>query len=642
MVAYVRANRDDLEQLASMVLEGINAMEAANAQRLSESGVRLEPNAAQEGRWHWDVNAGLVSVNAACCAMLGRGGSGDSFDIAEWRERIHPDDRPALFKWLEQLLKDDAPAEIEYRLRRADGGWCWVRSRAHICERDADGQAPRVVGIHVDTSRVKVDTSRVKEAEREAEQMRATLETALGSISDAVVISDADGNLVHMNQAFATFHRFASRDECARQLDRFPEVIEAFHPDGTLAPLSEWPIPRASRGESAVKHQYRLRRKDTGESWIASYDLAPIRVADGQITGSVITGRDITEISERKAQQAQLDRIANHDPLTGLPNRRLLSDRLAQAVALAERTGSTVAVCLLDLDGFKAINDCYGHETGDRFLIRIAEVLRAAFRAHDSVARLGGDEFVLLLTGLQRPEDCPPLVERVLTRFSQPIAIDGCSHEVTASVGVTLYPADDADPETLLRHAHQAMYRAKEAGRNRVQFFDPAHGRAAKKAERLHAELRQALAHNELVLHYQPQVDLLSREVIGVEALIRWQHPDKGLLSPAAFIPAIEGEALERAVGDWVIGSALAQLEAWHRQGLDLRLGINVGAGQLMAPDFIQGLRQQFDRYPAVAPADVELEILESTAMGSLVRRLRGQGEAEARPRAPIGDPSCR
>ena len=453
--------------------------------------------------------------------------------------------------------------------------------------------------------------------QRHQHRERATLETALASMNDAVMISDAEGNLIHLNTAFASFYRFGSLADCPTQLDDYPGLLEVSLADGTTVPVSEWAIPRALRGETAINQTYRLRRKDMGESWVASISLAPIRGADGSIIGTVVTGRDVTQ---ERAYQEELDRIAHHDPLTDLPNRRLLTDRLEQAIALADRSGTAFAVCYLDLDGFKPINDRHGHETGDRFLIEVAAKLRGMLRAHDTVARLGGDEFALLLTQLQQPEESFALLQRVLSRISQPIVIDDITHSVTASLGVTLYPKDAADPDTLLRQADQAMYLAKEAGRNRYQFYDPEQGRAVQALERLHGQLQQALARNELVLHYQPQVDLISREVIGVEALIRWQHPDQGLLPPAAFIPAIEGGALELAVGDWVIASALDQLETWHCQGLKLRLGVNVGPGQLMGPGFAQRLKEQLERRPALKASALELEILESTAFSDFER----------------------
>jgi diguanylate cyclase (GGDEF)-like protein len=257
----------------------------------------------------------------------------------------------------------------------------------------------------------------------------------------------------------------------------------------------------------------------------------------------------IKDNADRKARESELTRIAHHDPLTGLPNRRLLTDRLTQAIALADRTGSALGVCYLDLDGFKPLNDRHRHAAGDQFLIKIGEILKRTTRAHDSVARFGGDEFVLLLTQLQHPRDCSALLDRILAGIAQPITVTNVTHQVTASIGVTTYPADNTDPDTLLRHADQAMYRAKEAGRNLYQLFDPLQDRQFQEHRQLRAQLRQPPENNELTLHYQPQIEFSTRKVVGVEALVRWNHPTRGLLPPADFLPVIKGSALDVKFG---------------------------------------------------------------------------------------------
>ncbi|NBC48845.1 MAG: EAL domain-containing protein [Gammaproteobacteria bacterium] len=490
--------------------------------------------------------------------------------------------------------------ELPQRLPNGERKWIAVRSMPH---RAADGA--------VLWDGIVIDITERKRAELDALETRATLETALSSMSDAVMICDAEGNLIHINEAFAQFHRFERLADCPQRNDAYPELLEVSQPDGVPAARSQWAIPRALRGDTAVQQEYRLRRKDTGEAWIGSYNLGPIRGSDGAIIGAVVTSRDVTH---EKAQQEELNRIAYHDPLTGLPNRRLFSDRLEQSIRLADRTGRSLAVGYLDLDGFKPINDRFGHDVGDRYLIKVAEVLRNSLRRHDSVARLGGDEFAVFLTHLRRPEDCYALLNRILAAIGRPVTLEGTAHQVSASIGVTLYPADRADPDVLLRHADQAMYRAKQSGKNQFHLYDAEQDRALRGRRRLRGELGQALDRNALVLHFQPQVDLIGREIVGAEALVRWQHPREGLLPPAAFLPAIKDSPLETALSDWVIETALAQLVLWSREGLALRVAVNVSAGQLMAPGFTARLREQLARHPQVAPAQFEIELLESTA----------------------------
>ncbi|WP_323697032.1 PAS domain S-box protein [Thiorhodovibrio litoralis] len=293
--SFTPTDRATLEQLASMAQDAIGTLQARSALQISERRAQLALEAARDGMWDWDVPSGRISVNDAYFAMLGEGNAGGHLMIAEWQSRIHPHDQPKLRQRVETLVSEAAFMEAEYRLRHADGGWCWVQSRAEIVERDAQGRARRVVGTHT-------DITRIKEAEREAVQARIKLEAALASMSDAVFISDMHGNLVHMNQAFATYHRFASLSECAERLDAYPDILEVSRLDGTRVPLSQWAVPRALRGETAVDQRYRLRRKDTGDTWVGSYKLGPIRDADGRVVGAVVTCRDITE--QHAAEQA--------------------------------------------------------------------------------------------------------------------------------------------------------------------------------------------------------------------------------------------------------------------------------------------------------------------------------------------------
>ncbi len=515
---------------------------------------------------------------------------------------IHPDDLGHVQRSIAHSMETLTVWHDICRIRHPAGHTLWLEGESSP-EPQPDGSVLWSGYLRDISDRVQMEAA--------VDATRATLEAALASMRDAVFISDADGNLLHINQAFATFHRFAGVDECCTRLGTYHDVLEVQLPDGTPVAHDQWAIPRALRGETAVDQEYRLRRKDTAETWIGSYDLAPIRARDGRIVGSVVTARDITET---RAHEAELAHIANHDQLTGLPNRRLLTDRLTQAIAHSRRSALALAVCYLDLDGFKPINDRYGHEVGDQLLIKVAESLRRILRGHDTVARLGGDEFVLLLTRLGAPEDCAQLLDRVLATIRRPIVLAGASHQVSASIGVSLQPPDSADPDTLLRHADQAMYRAKELGKNTFHIYDPSQDRALHARRLRRGQLGEALERDELVLYFQPQVHLISREVIGAEALIRWQHPEQGLLPPGAFLPEIEGSVLEIAVGEWVIDHALAQIERWSDAGLHLPISVNIAAGHLMQPAFAKRLAALLQAHGGVAPGDLELEILESAA----------------------------
>lgn len=311
----------------------------------------------------------------------------------------------------------------------------------------------------------------------------------------------------------------------------------------------------------------------------------------------------------------QLEEIALYDPLTRLPNRRLLAERMDQAVMDAREHRHLLAVCYLDLDGFKLINDTHGHKTGDRLLVSVASRLRGCLREADTLARLGGDEFVLLMGRLQSIADCASLLERVLTALAQPVVIDGQVLSVTGSAGVALYPHDAGDADSLLRHADQAMYQAKQEGRNRYQLFRSVEGQCDRSRGPELLRIRQAIDGEELRLHVQPQVHMPTGRVVGVEALVRWQHPERGLLPAGEFLPLIEGDALLRQLDRWVMERAMAWLAQWQESGLDLWMSLNLSASSLQDPGFVVALQELLARHPSIGPSRLLLEIVESEAL---------------------------
>ena len=325
-----------------------------------------------------------------------------------------------------------------------------------------------------------------------------------------------------------------------------------------------------------------------------------------------------TDITERKQAEARIEHLAYHDALTQLPNRVLLTDRLQQAMAQARRNQRRLAVCYLDLDGFKAINDTWGHTYGDGVLVETARRLKACVRTNDTVARLGGDEFVLLLGDLADVNECEQALNRVITALHIPFTISGQPISLSTSVGVTLYPDDESDPDALLRHTDQAMYTAKQNGGNRYCWFDTDYDRRARHAREKLQRIQDGLAAHEFRLYYQPKVDMRHGAVIGAEALIRWQHPDKGLLLPARFMPAVETSDLAIGVGQWVMKEALRQMAIWTAQGLSLPVSINISTRHLQQPDFVAQLRALLAVAPDTSPDHLELEILETVALEEL------------------------
>lgn len=422
-----------------------------------------------------------------------------------------------------------------------------------------------------------------------------------------VVIADSDGNIIDVNPSFTTITGY-ERNEA---IGKTPRILKS----GRQGPEFYEAMWQVLRTAGHWRGEIWNRRKD-GEIYPELLTISSVRDESGQTSHYVAVFSDISQI---KSHQQQLETIAHFDALTGLPNRLLLADRMRQAIAQTQRVDHLLAVCYLDLDNFKPINDMLGHEAGDALLVEIARRLKNCVRGGDTVARLGGDEFVLLLTELMHIDECEVVLQRILTAITMPCTIAGQSVAVSASIGLTLYPLDDADPDTLLRHADQAMYKTKQEGRAGYHLFDAAQDRRARAHQEVLVRVEEGLRRGEFVLHYQPQVDLRQGHLIGAEALIRWQDPERGLLPPGAFLPDVERHDLIVDLGEWVIDTALHQLAQWQAQGLDIRISVNIAARHLQRDDFVPRLRARLEAQPAAA-GRLELEVVESTAIEDMSR----------------------
>jgi len=323
----------------------------------------------------------------------------------------------------------------------------------------------------------------------------------------------------------------------------------------------------------------------------------------------------LSDLSLVRVHQERLSRMAYYDSLTGLPNRLLLTERLQQEVERARHTGKLLAVAYLDLDGFKPVNDTLGHDAGDILLAAVANRLRHCFRPGDTVCRVGGDEFVSLLPGLETAADAQRAAGRALAAVARPFEIWGQPVTVSASIGLTLFPQDGSDAGVLLRHADQAMYLAKQAGRNRCHVFDISDNLRVSEARERLARVQTGLDLGEFELFYQPKLDLRRGRVAGAEALVRWKHPERGLLTPDVFLPELENSDLIVALGDWVMEKALCQMATWHRMGLDIAVSVNVAARQLQDPRFVAKVRERLDRWPELPTGSLEIEIVETAAL---------------------------
>ena len=421
---------------------------------------------------------------------------------------------------------------------------------------------------------------------------------------EGISITDAHGTIVDVNEAFTRITGY-SREEAVGQN---PRILSSGRHDAAFYSAVWGALILQGHWSGEI-----WNRRKSGELYAELITISAVRNAQGITQNYVALFSDISSIKEH---QNVLERIAQFDPLTHLPNRLLLADRLQQAMTQAQRRGQQLAVAYLDLDGFKSANDRHGHDVGDQLLIAVATAMKNTLREGDTLARIGGDEFVAVLIDLDSVESCLPMLTRLVEAAATPVKLGELVLQGSASAGVTFYPqANEMESDQLLRQADQAMYQAKLAGKNRYHVFDSAHDSSM----RLHHEslehIRQALERGEFVLHYQPKVNMRSGQVIGAEALIRWQHPEKGLLPPATFLPAIENHPLAVEVGDWVIDTALTQLEAWHTAGLDLPVSVNIGGRQLQQADFVERLLATLDRHPQVKPTSLEFEVLETSAL---------------------------
>ncbi|RYZ31621.1 MAG: diguanylate cyclase, partial [Sphingobacteriales bacterium] len=424
---------------------------------------------------------------------------------------------------------------------------------------------------------------------------RHNAEQALRTSTDLLNVSQYVAQMGGWQLDIATQKVFWT-DQIYYLLDTTPEEIEPTVDSGLNYFLPESRLTLVNALNAAI---------EKGESFDVELEMLTLkdRKIDVRVIGTVVmeNGKPsklngvFQDISEHKASQLALEyanyeleyanrvleNIAHYDALTHLPNRVLLADRMQQAMAHTQRHEQILAVAFLDLDGFKAVNDQYGHAVGDKLLIHLAQRMKNTLREGDTLARIGGDEFVVVITDLHHTSDCHLLLTRLLQAAAEPVELDNLVLEVSASIGVTLYPQDGSDPEQLLRHADQAMYLAKQAGKNCYHLFDIAKDVAVKHQRETLEHIRTALHNEEFVLYYQPKVHMRTGKVIGAEALIRWQHPQYGLLPPAAFLSVVENHLLSVEMGEWVIETALNQMIEWEVMGLEIPVSVNIGALQL-------------------------------------------------------------
>ena len=550
-----------------------------------------------EGVWDKNFQTGTSSYSPRWKAMLGYTEHERLPAEHEWLNRIHPDDRAEVVRRDQAHLDGQSEIyEAEFRLRCKDDRYKWILSRGMIVSRGPDGTPMRMIGTHA-------DISLRKEAEENLQLAASVFKHAM----EAIVITAPDSRIIDVNAAFSRITGYSR----AEVLGQNPRLLNS-----GLQGKDFFQAMWQQLNEHGNWYGEIWNRRKNGEVYAATQHISAVRDAQGKLQHYIALSADITVA---KSQQQELERIAHYDPLTKLPNRALLADRMNQAMTQTQRRGRQLAVVFLDLDGFKAVNDGHGHDAGDFLLVSVADRMKFALRDGDTLARIGGDEFVAVLLDLTDIASSAPMLNRLLAAASQPVLFGSVTLQVSASLGVTFFPqAQDIDADQLMRQADQAMYQAKLTGKNRFHFFDAAHDRSVRARHALRDDIGRALIEGEFTLHYQPQVNLRTAQVIGAEALIRWRHPDKGLLEPAHFLPLIKDHPLAIEVGQWVLENALQQVELWQEAGLAMPVSVNIGARHLQQPDFVAQLRQTLAAHPTLAPSCLELELFETSVVGDL------------------------
>jgi diguanylate cyclase (GGDEF)-like protein/PAS domain S-box-containing protein len=531
--------------------------------------------------------------------------------LAHWLEQVHADERPVLDAALAPRSGAAGTGlRRELRLRRGTG-WHWFELHLRVAERGEDGAPLRVVASLADVG------ERHEAADRQ--QLSASVFVHL---HEGLVVTDADLRVLDVNPAYSHIVGIP-RDEL---IGTVPALLRPSLAEGHTGQREALHRPQQASVLAALRSHGHwmgevVERRRNGDPCALHITLSTVHGPDGALRYHVMVVSDVTE---QRLQREQLERQAWVDELTRLPNRARLNQLLAEAMAATDRDGYLLAVCYLDLDHFKAVNERHGHAAGDLFLAELASRLRGALRVRgtvwsDAAARLGGDEFVLLLRA-GTIEEARSAVQRVLGVVAQPLVVRaGAAPEmITASVGATVYPLDASDADTLLRHADHAMYGVKQSGRNGFLFFDPEHSRRTEERVSAIGRVQDALDNHELLLYWQPKVDLKRGTVVGFEALLRWNHPERGIVPPSQFLPLIEHTGLSARVGDHVLARALDQLQAWLEMGLDLSVSVNITARHLQEPDFAQRLSELLARHRRPLGPRLELEVLETAALADI------------------------
>ena len=583
---------------------------AHHAVQRSEKRLQDALEAAQNGMWDWNLQTQRLYVSPGYSALLGLRAHELGHDLQHWLKRLHPNDRTSFDRHLEERLaaRNPAPYEVNYRLLHQDGSYRWIQSRGRLLF-DEHGQAERLIGTASDITQRRKDEDSLRQAA-----------AVFDATQEGVLVTDAQQHIVHCNPAFTRITGYSQ----AEILGQSPSMLKSGRHDKAFYD-SLW---NALQNRGAWSGEVWNRRK-SGEIYPQWQCIRVIHDEQGEISHYVAVFSDISAL---KRSQRELDYLAHHDPLSNLPNRLLFTERVQHALERARLDGQSGAVLLIDLDHFKHINESHGHNIGDLLLKNVGERLAQQLGKRMTLARLGGDEFGLLDETCSSAEQAAVMAQRLQACLMQAFKVTDTELFVTASIGISLYPSEAVDVGQVLRNADSALFKAKSSGRESYAFYSQELTEHASQRVELASALRHALDNQELRVYYQPLMCLGSQEMIGVEALVRWQHPQRGLVAPGEFIPIAEETGLIGTIDAWVLEQSCRQMVAWQIAGHKLRfVAVNVSS-RLFSRGELDVRVAEVLHNTGLDPANLELEVTESAVMDNpdaalaLLERLRALG----------------
>ncbi|BFM10097.1 hypothetical protein R50072_02500 [Simiduia litorea] len=563
--------------------------------------LQMALEATKEGVWDWDLETGLWTASNQFFDMLGYPPDPSPQPIQHWNEKIHPKDVGRRNHAYKSIIRgDSAVLDVEFRVQNMAGSYQWIRARGKIVEVSLENRVRRLVGTHEDITE-----------RRELEERLKLAATVFKNTAEGVIIANPKGYIIDVNQGFEDVTGFGREDVIGRHV----RLLNS----GRQAPAFYRSMWNELEKSGNWKGEIWNKRKDGSlvPEWL---NISAVKDDNNNVSHYVAVFSDISVL---KRSEEKLDHMAHHDALTGLPNRLMLQARMGRALVHAHRNKNAIALLFLDIDRFKNINDSMGHHTGDSLLKQVAARLKICVRNEDTVARLGGDEFVVLLENLTDPNAPALVAEKILQEIRKPFALHNSDFYTTTSIGISIYPTDGTSPSELLRNADTAMYQVKQKGRDGFTFYTQRFTDAARKKTEMESELHRAIAQNEMQLWYQPQFHLASEELIGMEALIRWIHPIKGMIPPDLFIPLAEESGLIVKIGEWVINRSCAQIRQWLDRNIAVpRIGINISGAELRQGDLLRTLSNALEQHQ-IPGQYLEIEITENFMMEDIEKAIK-------------------